>query len=328
MDFPKFDGKSEPLSFINRCEDYFRRERIMEEEKVWMASRNLADDARLWFRQVQQDEGTPVWRRFTELLHRRFGSPPRPNVLHDVSTALDRVRALLEAMKERERLAAIRQQAAVRLQAAARGLLARRRVHCLRGETHLPVVSRATTWPSPEEQAAVRLQAAARGFLARRVVRKTRVLLSSSLQCAFNYTISVPQNRPAQPTSRPVLPVFVINMATGQEGRSYCLKIDPRPAPITKPVYARLCVGKFLGFNFRVQDKSGKAIRWAGALLQYGAADGAIKLSSSRASWVFMGGGDVMGSQRAANRPRCKQYRAGTVAQYCSRKGLVSIRRE
>jgi hypothetical protein len=48
--------------------------------------------------------------------------------------------------------------------------------------------------PSSEEQAAVRLQAAGRGFLARRMVRKVRMLLSTSLQqiaaCAFNHPVS------------------------------------------------------------------------------------------------------------------------------------------
>ena len=73
MDFPKFNGKSDPLAFINQCESYFNRERIMEEEKVWMAARNLEDDPRVWFLQVQQDEGTPAWRRFTKLLPLRFG---------------------------------------------------------------------------------------------------------------------------------------------------------------------------------------------------------------------------------------------------------------
>jgi hypothetical protein len=52
MDFPKFDGKSDHVVFINQCESSFRRERIMEEEKVWLASRNLEDDARMWFLQV------------------------------------------------------------------------------------------------------------------------------------------------------------------------------------------------------------------------------------------------------------------------------------
>jgi hypothetical protein len=45
MDFPKFDGKSDPLAFINRCESYFFQQRIATEEQVWMASYNLEDGA-------------------------------------------------------------------------------------------------------------------------------------------------------------------------------------------------------------------------------------------------------------------------------------------
>ena len=52
MDFPRFDGKSDPLIFINRCESYFRQQRTMPEEKVWMASYNLEDVAQLWFIQL------------------------------------------------------------------------------------------------------------------------------------------------------------------------------------------------------------------------------------------------------------------------------------
>eukprot|EP00267_Zea_mays_P043128 XP_020395192.1 uncharacterized protein LOC109940227 [Zea mays] len=64
LDFPRYDGKTDPLGFINRCESYFHQERIMEEEKVWMASYNLEDGAQMWYIQVQMDEGTPSWRRF------------------------------------------------------------------------------------------------------------------------------------------------------------------------------------------------------------------------------------------------------------------------
>ena len=78
MDFPKYDGKSDPLAFINRCESYFLQQRIMEEEKVWMASSNFEAGAHLWYIRVQRDEGTPPWRRFTELLHLRFDPPPAP----------------------------------------------------------------------------------------------------------------------------------------------------------------------------------------------------------------------------------------------------------
>jgi len=100
----------------------------MEEEKVWLTSRNLADDAQLWFLQVQRDEGTPAWHHFTKLLHLRFGSLPAvTSVLADgmhrlqegmdhVAMMINRVCAHLEK-SGRERLAA------VWLQAAARGAL-------------------------------------------------------------------------------------------------------------------------------------------------------------------------------------------------------------
>jgi hypothetical protein len=32
LDFPKFDGKSDPLAFLNRCESYFHQQRIATEE--------------------------------------------------------------------------------------------------------------------------------------------------------------------------------------------------------------------------------------------------------------------------------------------------------
>ena len=71
LDFPRYDGTSDPLISINRCESYFHQQRIME--KVWMASYNLEDGARMWYVQIQTDEGTPSWRRFKELLNLRYG---------------------------------------------------------------------------------------------------------------------------------------------------------------------------------------------------------------------------------------------------------------
>jgi hypothetical protein len=84
LDFPKFDGKSDPLAFLNRCESYFHQQRIVAEEQVWMASYNLEGGAQMWFIQVQQDEGTPSWRRFSELLNLRFGPPIRSNPLGEL----------------------------------------------------------------------------------------------------------------------------------------------------------------------------------------------------------------------------------------------------
>jgi hypothetical protein len=38
LDFPRYDGKSDPMFFINKRESYFRQQRTMAEERVWMAS--------------------------------------------------------------------------------------------------------------------------------------------------------------------------------------------------------------------------------------------------------------------------------------------------
>jgi hypothetical protein len=44
----------------------------MVEEQVWMASYNLEGIAQHWYIQLQEDEGTPSWSRFKELLNLRF----------------------------------------------------------------------------------------------------------------------------------------------------------------------------------------------------------------------------------------------------------------
>ena len=85
MDFPRYDGKSDPLIFINRCESYFHQQRIMEEEKVWMASYNLEEGAQRWYMQIQADEGTPSWRRFKELLNLCYAPPLRAAPLFELA---------------------------------------------------------------------------------------------------------------------------------------------------------------------------------------------------------------------------------------------------
>jgi hypothetical protein len=41
LDFPTFDGRGDPLLFLNRCKHYFRGQRTVEEEKVWLAVMHL-----------------------------------------------------------------------------------------------------------------------------------------------------------------------------------------------------------------------------------------------------------------------------------------------
>ena len=85
-EFPHYDGKSDPLIFLNRCESFFLQQRIMPEERVWMASYNLQDGAQLWYMQLQTDEGTPSWPRFKELLNLRFGPPLRSAPLFELAS--------------------------------------------------------------------------------------------------------------------------------------------------------------------------------------------------------------------------------------------------
>jgi hypothetical protein len=85
LDFPRYDGKTDPMLFINKCESYFRQQRTMMEERVWMASYNLEDVAQLWYIQLQEDEGTPPWGRFKELLHLWFGPPLRSAPLFELA---------------------------------------------------------------------------------------------------------------------------------------------------------------------------------------------------------------------------------------------------
>jgi hypothetical protein len=85
LDFPRYDGKSDPLLFVNRCESYFRQQRTMGEERVWMASYNLEGIAQHWFIQLQDDEGMPPWGRFKELLQLRFGPALRSAPLFELA---------------------------------------------------------------------------------------------------------------------------------------------------------------------------------------------------------------------------------------------------
>jgi len=59
LDFPTFDGTGDPLTFLNRCEHYFRGQRTLEEEQVWLAALHLHGPAQQWYMRLERDEGVP-----------------------------------------------------------------------------------------------------------------------------------------------------------------------------------------------------------------------------------------------------------------------------
>ena len=73
MVFPSFDGTSDPLPWINRCDLYFRSHNTPDHKKVWMASLHMTDAAQLWYYRLETIQGEPDWHRFYQLVNRRFG---------------------------------------------------------------------------------------------------------------------------------------------------------------------------------------------------------------------------------------------------------------
>lgn len=79
-----FNGQDDPLPWLNRCDQFFRGQQTMEEDKVWLATFHMTGSAQLWYHRLERDTGTPSWRRFVELVNTRFGPPLRINSLGEL----------------------------------------------------------------------------------------------------------------------------------------------------------------------------------------------------------------------------------------------------
>jgi hypothetical protein len=75
LSFPTYEGKEDPLGWLNRCERFFNAQRTREVDKVWLASFHLLGSAQQWYYVIERDAGTPSWEEFKQLCHQRFGPP-------------------------------------------------------------------------------------------------------------------------------------------------------------------------------------------------------------------------------------------------------------
>jgi hypothetical protein len=85
LDFPKFEGKEDPLTWLNCCEQFFWGQRTDEAFKVWLAAYHMVGVAQEWYMQLERDEGMPSWLRFKECCNLRFEPPIRSNPLGEIA---------------------------------------------------------------------------------------------------------------------------------------------------------------------------------------------------------------------------------------------------
>ncbi|KAK1683724.1 hypothetical protein QYE76_044572 [Lolium multiflorum] len=85
LEFTTYDGATDPLNWLNQCEQFFRGQRTLASDRTWIASYHLRGAAQTWYYALEQDEGgMPPWERFRDLCLLRFGPPVRGSRLAEL----------------------------------------------------------------------------------------------------------------------------------------------------------------------------------------------------------------------------------------------------
>ncbi|XP_021596651.1 uncharacterized protein LOC110603257 [Manihot esculenta] len=79
LDFPRFDEKEDPSSWVCRAEQFFQFHHTLDDERVEIASFHLVGDAQLWYQLLKQENPVITWADFKEGFYARYG----PNQLVD-----------------------------------------------------------------------------------------------------------------------------------------------------------------------------------------------------------------------------------------------------
>jgi hypothetical protein len=103
LSFPTYDGKEDPLGWLNRCESFFRGQLTREADKTWLASFHMTGSAQQWYVVLERDIGMPPWDQFKQLCNQRFGPALSTNHLSDLARLpfTSNVDAYMEAFQAR-----------------------------------------------------------------------------------------------------------------------------------------------------------------------------------------------------------------------------------
>ncbi|XP_066379502.1 uncharacterized protein [Miscanthus floridulus] len=80
-----YDGRDDPLGWLNKCEQFFHGQLTREVDKVWMASYHLKGVAQQWYLVLETDIGRPTWPDFRQYYLQRFGPALNTNHLADLA---------------------------------------------------------------------------------------------------------------------------------------------------------------------------------------------------------------------------------------------------
>jgi hypothetical protein len=70
-----FDGKDDPLGWLNQCDQFFRAQRTHEADKVWLASFHMSGPTQQWYFMLERDHGDIAWPLFKSLCQQRSAQP-------------------------------------------------------------------------------------------------------------------------------------------------------------------------------------------------------------------------------------------------------------
>jgi hypothetical protein len=99
LNFPRYDGESDPLPCLNHCESYFRGTRTLAAEQVWIASLHMDGAPAEWYYALEREYSMVPWNRFTEFVNLHFGPPLRSNPLGELKE-LRRTRSVDEYQRQ------------------------------------------------------------------------------------------------------------------------------------------------------------------------------------------------------------------------------------